>query len=78
MVIIPSALPTKIHWISENGKWKIVAKVDEELFSSLVVQKLNKYGKWINEYSRKQYPTYLKDKISEFETAIRKFKRELR
>lgn len=81
MVIIPEVLPAKVSWISENGKWKIVAKVDKDpnhdfLYSWLLVQKVNKQGKWQNEYRHKHYPAYLSEKISEFEVAIRKRKKE--
>ena len=49
MVIIPAALPVKIDWSSENGKWKIVVKVDKEpgydyLYSWMVVEKATQVG----------------------------------
>lgn len=80
-VFIPATLPAKIDWESANGKWKIVAKVDKEpnhdsLYSWMLIQKLDKCGKWINEYSRKKYPAYLKEKIKAFDEAIRKCKRD--
>jgi hypothetical protein len=81
MVIIPVALPSKIEWDSDNGKWKIFAKVDKEpfsesLYSWLLVQKLDEKGKWRIELSRKHYPAYLKETIAKFETAIRERKKE--
>lgn len=81
MVFIPKALPSKVVWDSDNGKWKIVVKVDKEpghdfLYSWIVVQKLCKNGKWRIENSRKHYPAYLQEKVKEFEVAIRNRKQE--
>lgn len=81
MIIIPAALPSKIVWDSENGKWKIVVKVDKEpghdyLYSWMVIQKLCKNGQWRIENSPKHYPAYLKEKIKEFDVAIRSHKKE--
>jgi hypothetical protein len=81
MVFIPSSLPARVTWESDNGKWKILVKVDKHhaekfLQSWLVVQKQDKNGRWKNEYSRKHYPAYLQSKIKEFEVAIRNRKNE--
>jgi hypothetical protein len=76
MVFIPSVLPARVTWESDNSKWKIVTKIDKHhaenfLQSWLLVQKRDKNGRWKNEYRRKHYPAYLQAKIIEFEVAIR-------